>query len=196
MPAVILAADQPPESLCQFGADQAVIIGAAAVCRAAGTVQDCRAGPRNLFHYHTAQAFARHIHPVAQGIGAEQGRARIIAEDIHQCAGVDRIDMLGVKRQSGTGQPVGNPAMNRAHPADRGEQAEHAAARRLDQPGIGARQGRYVAALYVGHDQDFGLIGIIERARSIGQMRGNVDMRRAGPGDRRFPILAVSPPVR
>jgi hypothetical protein len=55
---------------------------------------------------------AGHVHPVAQGIGAEQRGARIVAEDIDQRAGVDRIDMLGIERQPVAGQPVGNPAMD------------------------------------------------------------------------------------
>ena len=76
---------------------------------------------------------AGHIDPVAQGIGAEQRGLGIIAEDIDQRAGVDRIDMLGIERQAGARQPVGNPAMHRAQPPDRGEQAEHAAARCLDE---------------------------------------------------------------
>jgi hypothetical protein len=37
-------------------------------------------------------------------------------------------------------QPVGDPAVNAAHPPDRGEQPQRAAARRDDQPRIGARQ--------------------------------------------------------
>jgi hypothetical protein len=45
--------------------------------------------------------------------------------------------MLGIERQPGAGQAVGNAAMHRAQAADRGEQAQHAAAARLDQAGIG-----------------------------------------------------------
>ena len=54
------------------------------------------------------------IDAIAQGIGAEQAGAGIVAENVDQRAGVDRIDMLGVERQSAPRQPVGNPAMDRA----------------------------------------------------------------------------------
>ena len=56
---------------------------------------------------------ARHVDPVAQRVGAEQRGARIVAEDVDQRAGVDRIDMLGVERQPGAGEPVGDPGMDR-----------------------------------------------------------------------------------
>jgi hypothetical protein len=46
--------------------------------------------------------------------------------------------MLGVERQPGAGEPVGDPGMDRLQPLDRGEQAERPAIRRLDQPRIGA----------------------------------------------------------
>jgi hypothetical protein len=69
-------------------------------------VQHGRARPRHAFQHHQPQRHARHIDPVAQRIGAEQRGARIVAEDVDQRAGVDRIDMLGVERQPGAGEPV------------------------------------------------------------------------------------------
>jgi hypothetical protein len=42
---------------------------------------------------------AGHIDSVAQRVGADQRSARIVAEDVDQGAGVDRVDMLGVERQ-------------------------------------------------------------------------------------------------
>jgi hypothetical protein len=54
--------------------------------------------------------------------------------------------MLGVERQPRARQPVGDAGMDGAQAADRGEQAQRAAARRLDQPGIGAGQRGDVAA--------------------------------------------------
>ena len=80
---------------------------------------------------------AGHVDAVAQRIGAEQRGARIVAEDVDQRAGIDRIDMLRVERQAVARQPVGDPRMDAAQPPDRGEQPERAAARRDDQPGIG-----------------------------------------------------------
>ena len=65
---------------------------------------------------------AWYIDPIAQCIGAEQAGMRIIAENIYQSAGIDWIDMLRVKRQSVTCQPVGNPRISRSQPPDGGEQ--------------------------------------------------------------------------
>ena len=57
---------------------------------------------------------AGHVDAVAQRVGAEQGGARIVAEDVDQRAGVDRVDMLRVERQAGAGEPVGDARMDRA----------------------------------------------------------------------------------
>jgi hypothetical protein len=54
---------------------------------------------------------ARHVHPVAQRVGAQQRGARIVAEDVDQRARIDRIDMLGIERQPGAGEAVGDAAM-------------------------------------------------------------------------------------
>ena len=56
---------------------------------------------------------AGHVDAVAQRVGAEQGGVRIVAEDVDQRAGVDRIDMLGVERQAVAGEPVGDAGMDR-----------------------------------------------------------------------------------
>ena len=66
---------------------------------------------------------AGHVDSVPQGVGAEQAGARIVAEDVDQSAGVDRVDMLGVERKPGPGEPVGDPRVDRLQPLDRGEQA-------------------------------------------------------------------------
>ena len=67
--------------------------------------------------------------PSLQRVGAEQAGVGIVAEDVDQRAGIDRIDMLGVERQAGAGEPVGDPGMDRLQPLDRGEQAQRAALR-------------------------------------------------------------------
>ena len=85
------------------------------------------------------------LDPVAQASVPSSDGARIVAEDVDQRAGVDRIDVLGVERQAAAGEPVGDPAVDRAQPADRGEQPERAAARRLDQPAIGGGERGNVA---------------------------------------------------
>jgi hypothetical protein len=68
------------------------------------------------FHHHQPQRPARHVHPVAQRIGAEQRGARLVAEDIDQRARIDRIDMLRVERQPLAGEPIGDARMDRAQP--------------------------------------------------------------------------------
>ena len=144
MPVIVCAADQPTERLRQSRADNRVVIGAATAPvlvggSAAGAVEDRGLGPWHLLHDHQPQRVAGHIHPIAQCIGAKQGRARIVTEDIDQCAGVDRIDMLGIERQPGAGEAVRDPAIDRAQAADRGEQPKHAPSGGLDQSAIGGR---------------------------------------------------------
>ena len=121
------AADQPAERLRQPGADDAVVIRAAAARHPPRRVEHGRARPRHAFHHHQPQRFAGHVDAVAQRIGAEQRGARVVAEDVDQRAGVDRIDMLGKQRQAVAGEAVGDPRMDRLQPLDRGEQAERAA---------------------------------------------------------------------
>ena len=142
MPRSPVAPDQPAERLRQPRADDAVVIGAAAAGHPPRRVQHRRPRPRHPLHHHQPQRIARHVDPVAQRIGAEQRGARVVAENVDQRAGVDRVDMLGEQRQPGARQPVGDPRMDRLQPLDGGEQAERAAARRLDQPRIGAGQRR------------------------------------------------------
>ena len=52
---------------------------------------------------------AGHIDAIAQGIGTEQTGMRVIAENIDERAGIDRVNMLRVQRQPVARQPVGNP---------------------------------------------------------------------------------------
>ena len=115
---------------------------------------------------------------------------RIVAEDVDQRAGVDRIDMLGVERQAGAGEPVGDAGVDRLQPLDRGEQAERAALRRLDQPRIGAGERGDVAALDVGDDQHLAVGGIIERAGGArNAAAGPVEMGGAGARLGAVPVL-------
>jgi hypothetical protein len=50
----------------------------------------------------------------------------VVAEDIDQCAGVDRIDMLRVEREPGAREAVGDAGMDALQPLDGGEEAERA----------------------------------------------------------------------
>ena len=65
--------------------------------------------------------------------------------------------MLGEKRQPGARQPVGDPRMDRAQPLDRGEQAERAAPRRLDQLRVSPGQRGDIVSPDVGDNQHLGL---------------------------------------
>jgi len=100
-------------------------------------MEDGGARPGDAFHHHQPERFAGHIDAIAQRIGAEQGSAGIIAEDIDERAGIDRIDMLGVERQAIAGEAIGDAGVDGLQPLDRREQAERAAAGGRDQPGIG-----------------------------------------------------------
>ena len=107
MAAVVLAADQPAERLREARADDRVVVRAAAACRPPRTVEDRGLRPGHLLHRHAAKRFAWNVDTVAQCVGTEQAGARIVAEDVHQRAGVNRIDVLGVKRQPGAGARSG-----------------------------------------------------------------------------------------
>ena len=80
MAAIPGRADQPPEGLGEPRADDPVVIGGAAIRRAACAVEHRGLGPGDLLHHHAAQALARYVDPVAQRVGAEQRGARIVAE--------------------------------------------------------------------------------------------------------------------
>ena len=144
--AVLCAADQPAERLGEPGADDAVVIGGAAAGRARA-----RRGARSGRGQGTPSITTSRSEwpgtstPSRSASVPSRRGARIVAEDVDQRAGVDRIDMLGVERQAGAGEPVGDPGVDRAQPLDRGEQAERAALGRLDQPRIGAGERGEVA---------------------------------------------------
>ncbi len=120
---------------------------------------------RARLHHHQPERMAGDIDAVPEGVGAEQAGVGIIAEDVDQSAGVDRVNMLGVERQARAGEPVGDAGVDGAQALDRGEQAERAALGRLDQPRISPRERGEIAFLDVGDDEDFAVGGIIERAR-------------------------------
>ncbi len=134
---------------------------------------------------------AGHIDPVAQGVGAEQRGTRIVAENVDQRAGVHRIDMLGVERQTRPCQTIGYAGMDRAQPPYSREQAERPTARGLDQPPIGARQCGNVAALDVGDDQHLGAAGIVERACRFEPLGTVREMARPAAAFRIVPIAAA-----
>ena len=104
---IVRPADQPPERLGEPRPHDPIIVRGAASGQPARGVEHRRPRPWHAFHHHQPQRCAGHVHPVAQRIGAEQRGVRIIAEDIDQRARIDRIDMLGVERQPGMGEPIG-----------------------------------------------------------------------------------------
>ena len=53
---------------------------------------------------------ARHVHAVAQGVGAQQAGILLGAEQIDQRAGVQPVDMLGIEREAGLRQRLGDAA--------------------------------------------------------------------------------------
>ncbi len=128
MAAVVLAADQPAERLRQPRADDAIVVSGAA----AGEPPRARWRIDGLGHGTCSSTTQRSewpgtSTPSRRASVPSSGRARVVAEDVDQRAGVDRIDVLGVERQAVAREPVGDAAVHRAQPADRGEQPEHAA---------------------------------------------------------------------
>src|SRR3546814_9139724 len=69
-------------------------------------VKHARLGPGHAFHHHQPQRMAGHVHAVTQRIGAERRGMAVVAENIDQRAGIDRIDMLRVERQPLAREPV------------------------------------------------------------------------------------------
>ncbi len=117
---------------------------------------------------------------------------RIVAEDVDQRTGVDRIDMLGVEWEPCAGEMIGDAGIDRLQPRDRGEQAERAAPRRLDQPRIGMGKLGQIAALEIGDDQHLRRARIVERAFGGEALDRGIEVARAGArlGPRPAGILA------
>ena len=150
LPEIVGAADQAAERLPDARPDDTVVIGAAALRRAPRRMENGGTRPRYPLHDHEPQRFTRHIDPVAERIGAEQRGVRIGTEDVDEGAGVERIDMLGIERQSGAREAVSDAGVDDAQPADRAEQAERTATRRLDQAAVCAGEaGRSPRAISV-----------------------------------------------
>ena len=136
--------DQSPESLAQPQPRDAVVeaLVAAGKMGAPFAVQDVRPGPGHFLEHHQTQRAARHVDAVAHRVGAEQAAFLLGAEDIDQGRVVHRVDMLresGIPAASSSGAIRACTALQ---PADRGEQAERAAAGRQEQRAIGGGQRR------------------------------------------------------
>ena len=147
---------------------------------------------RNILEPYAAATGGRYVAvgKPTESMGVADGTAdigvlvRVLQVGHGERAGIDRVDVLGIERQPAARQPVGNAAMHRAHTADRGEQAKHAAVRGLDQPGIGAGQRGQIAARDVGDDQHLGARGIVERACRL-QLAPAITRCLSRPGRRR-----------
>ena len=151
---IVGTADQASESLCEAGPDDAVIIGRASICGFARCVEDRWLGPGHTFHDDLTERVSWHIDSVSQGIGAKQARTWIVPEDVDQCSGVDRIDMLGLEREPVPREAISNACMDGAQPPDRCKQAKCSSTCRRDQPCIGTGKLRNIAALDVRDNQD------------------------------------------
>jgi hypothetical protein len=98
-PSVVGAADQAAERLADAGAGHGVVIALAAEAQAAGLVQHVRTRPGHAVEDQQAQGPARHVHAVADGVGAQQAGVLLGPEDVDQRPGLQRIDVLGVEGQ-------------------------------------------------------------------------------------------------
>ena len=176
MPSIFAATDEPAKALREPCSDNRVVMGLSAAfclccCHSACTVQNSRARPWHCLHYHAAQRAPRNIHTIPQSICSKQAGAGIIAENIGQRACVDGVNMLRIKRQAIAREPVGNPAVDRAHALDRGKQPQNAAICLLNDIGICACKRGYIAALDIGDDQNFRASGIVKWALRFDGLR-------------------------
>jgi hypothetical protein len=189
--AIPLAPDQPAERLPQPRPHHPIVMRGAAADRPPGGVQHGGTRPWYALHHHQPQRISGHVDPVAQRIRAEQRGTGIVAKDIHQGAGIDRIDVLGVKRQPLPRQSIGDAGVDRLQPLDGGEQPQRAAVRRLDQPGISAGQSGQIAALDIGDDQHLGQVRVIERAGRGESLHPGIKMDGAAARVGLLPALAA-----
>ncbi len=137
---VTRAPDQAAETLRDPQADDRVVIGGEAETVLARGMQDVGPSQGTRFADNEAQRTARHVDAVAHRIGAEQAGMLVLAEDVDQGSGVERVSMLGIERQARFLQRRGDAGMDLSQPPDRGEEAERAAARRLEEAQIGRRR--------------------------------------------------------
>ena len=165
-------------------------MGAPAARHPPGGVEHGRARPRHALHHHQPKRFAGHVDSVAQGVGAEQGGAWVVAENIDQRSRIDRVDVLREQRQSGPRQAVGDPCVHALEARNRGEQTERPAGRGFDQARIGAGERSDVARPHIGDDQHLGRGGIIERTLGFEVAGGRGQMDGAGARFGRGPALA------
>ncbi len=82
----------------------------------------------------------RHIHAVAQRIGAQEARVFFGAEQIDQRAGIEPVDMLRIKFDARIGERRRDAAFNSAQCRTAVNKPKRAAARRQKQFAIGRRQ--------------------------------------------------------
>ena len=119
--AVGLASDQAAKGLPQLGPGEHVVQRAAAKGIAPCPVQDIGPGPGHALEGEQAQAVARNVDPVADGIGAEQAGVGLVPEDVDQCAGVHGVDVLGEQRQAALLQWRADAVVDPTQAADCGE---------------------------------------------------------------------------
>jgi hypothetical protein len=100
--------------------------------------------------------------------------------------------MLGEQRQTCSRQPVGNARVDSFQSLDRGEQAERAAAGRLDQSRVSASKRREIALPDVGDDHHLGAAGVIERAFRFESLCGMFQVNRSGALFGRFPAVPTA----
>ena len=143
-------------------------------------MQYVRARPGDAVEDQEAQRAAGHIDPVADGVGAEQAGVLLGAEDVHQRTGFQRIDVLGVERQTFVGQGRGKPLIDRPEAPDGGEQAERPAAGGQEQLAHRRRHLTGVVTADIGDHDRPGVQLIVERRGQPQRLRPVREPRRTG----------------
>jgi Transposase DDE domain len=160
------AADQPPERLTQPQANDAVIETLRIAVREVNpplAMQDVGPRPGRALEHDEAQRLAWHVHAIAHRIRSQQAALFLGPKDVDQCGVSQGVHVLGVERNASCLQVRGDALVHRAQAADRGEQAQPAAAGREEQRPVRGGQLVEIVRGYVGDDKRPGLCAVVER---------------------------------
>ena len=135
-------------------------------------MQDVGPWPRHAVEDQQAQGPARHVHAIADGVGAEQAGILLGPEDVHERADLQRIDVLGVEGQALVGQGGCDAFVHRAQAPDGGEEAQAPAAGRQEELAHGRGHLARIFAAHIGDDDGPGVGGVVE---------GRGELQRLGP---------------
>ena len=154
-------------------------------------MQDIRPRPGHAVEDDQPQALPRHVDAVPHRVGAEQAGIGLAAEDIDQRRRIERIDVLGPKRDPGIVDCAGNPLVDQSQPGDGGEETEGAAAGSDEKRAVSCRDLIRRASPHVGNDEHAGLRAVVEGGGERSADRRRLQVAPARRRLRRGPVLLL-----